>query len=106
MPKDIRLTMTEELNGVMHTLPSIIQHRHVSSEETDDSLIENYIIEFEYGNLTHTHRIMLAYNIEADEYGIDLHSSDGDLSKITPLNIMTQLYFDLAMKELDEKYFE
>lgn len=102
--EDIKMMMEATLNTAMHSLPAIIEHKHVSSEESDTGYIENYLITCEYGNCKHTHNLMLVFDIETCEFGIDLYSHDGDIAIISPVSIMTQLYFDLTLKGLNEEH--
>lgn len=102
----IRAVMTRDLRMAMSKLPSIFSFYHLTSEDTGDSYIETYSICFKNGNCKHEHKLMLTCNIEDGDIGIDYNTPDGDLGKINPHNIMTQLYLDLALKGLDDKYME
>jgi hypothetical protein len=62
-------------------------------------------VQFSYGNCIHNHLIQVTYRIDDDEIGID-PTEDGSLYAITFGNVMAQVYFDLALNNLDDAFLQ
>lgn len=103
-------TMKSEFNEVMKELPDIITHEFTLEDVDDDRAYVVVSISTEYpkGVLREHHSITLScYDLEDFEnYGIDYKTPDGDVGEITKYNIMTQLYFDLSLNDIEDEYLD
>ena len=71
-------------------------------EDPDESCSIEYEITFSYGNLKHTHALVIGWNTD---YGIGIElGDDGETIPITYGSVMASMYFDMAMTGLDDKY--
>jgi hypothetical protein len=74
----------------------------VDQVDSDGVASIEFQILFQYGNCEYSHSIVIGYN-DTDGIGIE-YGEDGDIQSITYGNVMASLYFDLALKGLDDKY--
>ena len=76
----------------------------LNGEPTEDEPFASieYDIIFEFGNCKHKHAIVIGWN-EEDGVGLE-YGEDGELQPITSTSVMSGLYYDLALKGLDDKY--
>ena len=89
------------MDGIFKIVPG-----GVLCTEGDEDYIESASIEYEihftYGNIKHIHSFVIGFN-DSDGVGFE-YGEDGDFQSITYGSTMSQLYFDLALKDLDDKY--
>lgn len=76
----------------------------LNGEPTEDEPFASieYDIIFELGNCKHRHSIIVGWN-EEDGVGLE-YGEDGELQSITRASVISSLYYDLALKGLDDKY--
>ncbi len=102
----IAIDIIRAFSAEMYELPAIITHDIKDPIYDDDFILVEAEITTEWGNCkqNHTIRLICLDPERPDEFGIDYQTDDGDVGEITAANIMTQLYFDLALKDLSEEY--
>ena len=83
---------------------SVISGESLTGEPTEDEPFTSieYDITFEFGNCKQKHAIVIGWN-EDDGVGLE-YGEDGDVEAITRASIMSSIYYDLALKGLDDKY--
>lgn len=100
--------MKGDFNEAMRYTPAIIEHEFVGEYCEFDGVALEVLIKTKYPDhvTRQEHKILLVcHDMEwPDQYGIDYKSGYGDIGEISPQNIMTQLYFDLALKEIEGEY--
>jgi hypothetical protein len=69
--------------------------------EEDERISGSVEIQFVYGNCINKHIIHIGWDKE-EGFGIEDH--EGDLCDITHSRILKSMYFDLALKDLDDRY--
>ena len=89
--------MKSDLYNAMYQLPAILESRFLSSAFDGWYIRDSYEIKLEHISKKLTHKIVLAYDVDADNYGIDADLPDGELLEVSPENIMVHLYFDVAL---------
>ncbi len=89
----------DDMAVVFHQLPAILSFELKSSEKEEDYYFFHFEIYFHYPEnvLLKKHDLTINFNIEDAEYGIEYYSDCGELFEITPENILSSLYFDLAL---------
>ena len=67
-------------------------------------LLVEVLVTFNFGNCTEHHTLIVGWN-DIDGVGFE-HGENGDIYEITPARIYSQLYFELALKNLDEEFWQ
>ena len=100
--------MKSHFKEATRELPDIITYEFTHESMDDDRAYVVVSISTEYpkGVIRQHHSMTLScYDLEDFEtYGIDYHTPDGDVGVITKYNIMLQLYFDLALSDIEDEY--
>lgn len=100
--------MKLKFDDAMSDLPAVFDHKYTEHHEEDGALSVRVNVRLEYpeGVFRQNHTIILSCpDLDfPDEYGIDYLTDDGDIGSISPDNIMTQFYFDLALKDIEEEH--
>ena len=106
--EEISASASEQLNQALSTdngaTFTVVMGDCLTGEPTEEDVtvsIECEII-FEYCNCTHKHSLVIGWN-ELDGVGLE-YGEDCDITPITELSVMKEIYFDLALKNLHEKY--
>lgn len=82
----------------------VISGDSLNGEPTEDEPFASieYNIIFEFGNCNRKHAIVIGWN-EDDGIGLEF-GEDGDVQPITKVSVMSNIYYDLALEGLDDKY--
>lgn len=104
---EIKELATKEITEALSLQGMTKYFRSEAGEPLNDELEEGFAsiewdIHFKFGNCEHKHALVIGWN-EDDGVGLE-YGEDGDIETITLRSIMRHLYFDLALKGLDDKY--
>jgi len=108
--KELLNKMKREFNEAMSSIPAIINHsfedESVGDEDGRAFVVVNLYLYYPENVLRQNHTITLAcYDLDEPEiYGIDYYTEDRRVGDIAPINIMTTMYFDLGLKDIEDQY--
>lgn len=77
-----------------------IEFDEVLNEE-DDSISGTVKLKLGYGNCNNEHIFNVGWN-SVDGFGLE--DSDGEIYEASGSNIISNMYFDLALKDLDDEF--
>ena len=69
----------------------------------DDHISGSVNVDFQYKNCRRTHVINLGCD---NAYGFGLENNDGEVYELTHINLLSSMYFDLALSDLADEHLE
>lgn len=99
--KQLKDALPKKEEGVIF---NVIAGETLNGEPSKDEPFASieYDITFAFGNCKHKHAVVIGWN---EDEGIGLeYGEDGDVEPITRASVMAGLYYDLALKDLDDEY--